>query len=146
MLPFDAGSGAIEAQAPSVQRVPEHLSDMALAHAIVHAIRAIPGVLDMGQGVLVKAATYGPGKHVVGVVFHHPTPDARSVEVHIVLEEALFSKASSDVSRPDASSRTEITPMVLRMTDQIRAVVFHTFEHLGLPAPTTVDATIDDIR
>jgi hypothetical protein len=145
MLPLDAGSGALEAQAPTVQTVPEYLSDIAIAHAIVHDIRDIPGVLDMGQGVLVKAATYGPGKHVAGIVFHHLTPDTFSVEVHVVLEEALFIKALSDVSRPDASSNTQTTPMLQRITDQIRAVVFQTFERLGLPAPTTVDVTIDDI-
>ena len=146
MLPLDAGSGALEAQAPSAQIVPAHVSDIALADAIVHDIRAIAGVVDMGQGLFAKAATYGPKKHVVGVVLHHATPDALSVEVHVVLEEAVFIKALSDVPRPDASSRTETTPMLLRMTDQIRAVVLQTFERLGLPAPTTVDVTIDDIR
>jgi hypothetical protein len=146
MLPLDAGPGALEAQAPSAQIVPEHVSDMVLANAVVHAIRAIPGVVDMGQGLFARAATYGPGKHVAGIVFHHPTPDALSVEVHVVLADAWFIKAFIDVSRLDASSRTETTPMLQRMTDQIRAGVFLTFEHLGLPAPPTVDVTIDDIR
>ena len=146
MLPLNAGPGALEAQAPSAQKVPEHLSDMVLAHAIVHAIRAIPGVLDMGQGLFAKAATYGPGKHVAGIVFHHPTPDALSVEVHVVLADAWFIKAFTDVSRLDVSSSSDTTPMLLRMTDHIRAVVSQTFEHLGLPAPTLVDVTIDDIR
>jgi hypothetical protein len=126
--------------------VPAHVSDIALADAIVHDIRAIPGVVDMGQGLFAKAATYGPKKHVVGVVLHHATPDALSVEVHVVLEEAVCIKALSDVPRPDASSRTETTPMLQRMTDAIRAGVLQTFEHLGLPAPTTVDVAIDDIR
>jgi hypothetical protein len=146
MLPLDAGSGALEAQVLSAQMAPAHVSDMAIADAMVHDIRAIPGVVDMGQGLFAKAATYGPKKHVVGVVLHHATPDALSVEVHVVLEEAVFIKALSDVPRPDASSRTETTPMLLRMTDQIRAVVLQTFERLGLPAPPTVDVTIDDIR
>ena len=146
MLPFDTGSGAIETQALSVQMAPEHLSDMAIANAIVHDIRAISGVLDMGQGLFVKAATYGPGKHVAGIVFHHPTPDALSVEVHVVLADAWFIKALSDVSRSDVSSSSDTPPMILRMTDHIRAVVSQTFVHLGLPAPTLVDVTIDDIR
>ena len=60
MLPFAAASGAREAQAPSAQIVPAHVSDRALADAIVHDIRAIPGVVDMGQGLSAKAATYGP--------------------------------------------------------------------------------------
>ena len=146
MLPLDAGSGALEAQAPSAQMAPEPLSDMAIADAIVHDIRAIPGVVDMGQGLFARAATYGPKKHVVGVVLQHATPDTLSVEVHVVLADAWFIKAFTDVSRLDVSSRTETTPMLLRMTDQIRAVVSQTFEHLGLPAPTLVDVAIDDIR
>ena len=93
MLPLDAGSGALEAQAPSAQIVPAHVSDIALADSIVHDIRDIPGVVDMGQGLFAKAATYGPKKHVVGVVLHHATPDALSVEVHVVLEEAVCIKA-----------------------------------------------------
>ena len=62
MLPLAAASGAREAQAPSAQIVPAHVSDIALADAIVHDIRAIPGVVDMGQGLFAKAATYGPKK------------------------------------------------------------------------------------
>ncbi len=146
MLPLDAGSGAVEAQVPSTQVVPEHLSDMVIANAIVHAIRAVPGVLDMGQGLFAKAATYGPGKHVSGIVLQHPTPDSLSVEVHVVLEEASFIKAYSEISGSDASSSSGTTPMLLRFTDQIRAVVTQTLEHLGLPVSTMVDVTIDDIR
>ena len=68
MLPLDAGSGALEAQALSVQIVPAHVSEIALADAIVHDIRDIPGVVDMGQGLFAKAAPYVPKKHVVSVV------------------------------------------------------------------------------
>ena len=146
MLPLDARSGAREAQAPTAQLASEHLSDLAIADAIAHDIRAIPGVVDMGQGLFARAATYGPGKHVAGVVLRHAATGERSVEVDVVLAEASLIKALSDVSRPDASSRTETTPMLQRMTDQIRAVVSQTFEHLGLPAPPTVDVAIDDIR
>jgi hypothetical protein len=146
MLPLDAGSGALEAQAPSAQIAPEPLSDMAIADSIVHDIRAIPGVVDMGQGLFAKAATYGPKKHVVGVMLQHATPDTLSVEVHVVLADAWFIKAFTDVSRLDVSSSSDTTPMLLRMTDHIRAVVSQTFEHLGLPAPTLVDVAIDDIR
>jgi hypothetical protein len=148
MLPLDAGSGAGEAQVPSTQVVPERLSDMGIAQAIVHAIRAVPGVLDMGQGLFAKAATYGPGKHVLGIVLHHPTPDSLAVEVHVVLEEASFIKAYSELSSSDVSSGSSsgTTPILLRFTDQIRAVATQTLEHLGLPVATMVDVTIDDIR
>ncbi len=146
MLPLDAESDAIKAQESSQRMAPEHLSDTAIADAIVHAIRAVPGVLDMGQGLFAKAATFGPGKHVPGIVIQHPALDSLSVEVHVILEEAAFTKAYSEISGSDASFRAGTTPILLRFTDQIRAVVTQTLEHLGLPVSTMVDVTIDDIR
>ena len=146
MLPLDTGSDAVEAQESSQRMAPEHLSDTFIADAMVHAIRAVPGVLDMGQGLFAKAATFGPGKRVLGIVIHHPTADSLSIEAHVILEEASFTKAYSEISGPDASSRTGTTPILLRFTDQIRTAVTQTLEHLGLPASTLVDVTIDDIR
>jgi hypothetical protein len=65
-----------------------------------------------------------------------------------VLEEASLNTAFADVSRSAAStsSSADTTPILLRVTNQIRAVVTQTLKHLGLPAPTLVDVTIDDIR
>jgi hypothetical protein len=146
MLPLDAGSGGVEAQVPSAQMAPEHLSDLGIADAIVHAVRAVPGVLDMGQGLFVKAVTYGRGKHVSGIVVQHPTPESLSVEVHVILEEAAFIKAYSEISGSGTAYSSGSTPSLLRFTDQIRAVVTQTLAHLGLPESTVVDVTIDDIR
>jgi hypothetical protein len=141
MLPLDAGSGTVEAQTPTAQMVSERLSDMDIANAIVHAIRDVPGVLDMGQGLFARAATYGPGKHIAGIVFQHRAPGVLSVEAHVVLDETTFLKALSDIS-----SNSDNTPILLRFTDHIRAVVSQTVEHLGLPVPTMVDVIIDDMR
>jgi hypothetical protein len=146
MLPLDAGSDAVEAQESSQRVAPEHLSDTFIADAIVHAIRAVPGVLEMGQGLFAKAATFGPGKRVQGIVIQHPASDTLTVEVHVILEEAAFTKAYSVISGSDASSRTGTTPILLRFTDQIRTAVTQTLEHLGVPVSTMVDVTIDDIR
>ena len=137
MLPLDAGSGTGEAQTPTAQMVSERLSDMAIAHAI----RDVPGVLDMGQGVFARAATYGPGKHIAGIVFQHPAPGELSVEVHVVLDETTLLKALSDIA-----SNSDHPSILLRCTDHIRAVVSQTLEHLGLPVPTMVDVIIDDMR
>jgi len=141
MLPLNAGSGTEEAQTPSAPLVSGHLSDTDIAHAMVHAIRAVPGVLEMGQGLFARAATYGPGKHIAGIALQHPTPGDLAVEVHVVLDERLLNTALSD-----ESSRSETTPILLRCTDQVRAVVSHTLEQLGLPMPLMIDVTIDDIR
>jgi hypothetical protein len=141
MLPLDAGSGTGEAKTPTAKMVSERLSDLVIADAIAHAIRDVPGVLDMGQGLFARAATYGPGKHIAGIVFQHRAPGVLSVEAHVVLDETTFLKALSDIS-----SNSDHTPILLRFTDHIRAVVSQTVEHLGLPVPTMVDVIIDDMR
>ena len=146
MPPLDAGSGTGEAQEPSDWMAPGHLSDTLLAESIVRAIRTVPGVSAMGEGLFVKAATFGPGKQVSGIVIHHPTLDALAVEAHVVLDNAVFMKAYAERSAPDAPSRSGTTPFLLGFTDQIRTVVVQTLEHLGVPVSTVVDVIIDDIR
>ena len=146
MLPLDTGPGAIEAQEPPTETAPEHLTDTLIAEAIVHAVRAVPGVLDMGGGLFVQAVTFGPGKRVPGVVISHPTTDSLTVEVHVILADAAFSKAYAEISTSEAPSSEGSTPILLRFTDQIRTVVIQTLEQLGFPASTLVDVTIDDIR
>ncbi len=141
MLPLDAGSGTEEAQTPTAYMVSGRLSDTDIANAIVHAIRDVPGVLDMGQGLFARVATYGPGKHITGIALQHPTPGELSIDVHVVLDERFLNKALSD-----GSSSSDTTPILLRFTDQVRAVVSQTLEHLGLPVPLMIDVTIDDIR
>ena len=54
MLPVDGGSDRVEVQTSSAPFVSGHLSDTEIASAMVHAIRAIPGVLNMGQGLFAK--------------------------------------------------------------------------------------------
>ena len=141
MLPLDPGSGTVEAQTSSALLVSERLSDTDIANAIAHVIRDVPGVLDMGQGVFARAATYRPGKHIVGIVFQHRAPGVLSVEVHVVLDETTLLKALSDIA-----SNSDHPSILLRCTDHIRAVVSQTVEHLGLPVPTMVDVIIDDMR
>ena len=141
MLPLDAGSETGEAQTPTAPLASERLNDLVLANAIAHAIRDVPGVLDMGQGLFAKVATYGPGKHINGVVLRHSSSGELSIEVNVVLDETTIIKAYSDLS-----SSSDNTPVLLRCTDHIRSVVSHTIAHLGLQVPITVDVTIDDIR
>lgn len=141
MLPLDAESGTVEAQRATAPLVPGRLSDTDIANALARAIRDVPGILDLGQGLFARAATYGPGKHVVGIALQHPSPGELSVEAHIVLDERSLNKAPSDVA-----SSSDTSPVLLRFTDQVRAVVSQTLEQLGLPLPILVNVTIDDIR
>ena len=138
MLSNEMVPGAGDAPAPGA---PEHLNDMVVADAIAHAVRGVPGVLDLGQGVFARAATYGPGRHIAGIVLRHPAPGVLAVETHVVLDGTAFVQALAGVSAgPDAS------PVLLRCTDSIRTAVSQTLAQLGLPAPATVDVTIDDMR
>lgn len=146
MPPLDSGTGAAEAKEPSWWMAPKHLSDTLIAETMVHAIRLVPSVLEMGEGLFAKVATYGPGKRVPGVVIHHPTVDSLSIEVHVVLDDAAFKKAYSEISTSETPSMADSTPVLLRFTDQIRTVVVQTLEQLGLPVSTLVDVTIEDIR
>ncbi len=146
MLPLDAGTGAEEAQESSLRMAPEHLSDTMIAEAIVHATRSVPGVLEIGQGLFAKAATFGPGKRIPGIVIRHPTSDSLSIEVHVILEEAALAKAYLEISHSETSSKSSTMPILLRFTGQIRAAVTQTLERLGLPVSTMVDVIIDDIR
>jgi hypothetical protein len=102
MPPLDAGSSARAAQRSSIRMAPEHLNDTLIAETIVHVIRTVPGVSDMGKGLFAQATTFGPGKHVSGIVIHHPTLDALSVEAHVVLDAAAFTKAYAERSASDA--------------------------------------------
>ena len=141
MLPLDAESGTVEAQTPPAPLVSGHLSDMDIAHALVQAIRNVPGILDMGQGLFAQSATYGPGRRIAGIALDHPGPGELTVEVHVILDERFLNKALSN-----AASSSDTTPILLRFTGQVRAVVSQTLEHLGLPLPIMVNVTIDDIR
>jgi hypothetical protein len=91
MLPLDVGSATGDARAASAPMPPGLMPDMVLADAIAHAIGAVPGVAGLGQGLFAKAATYGPGKHIAGVVLQHLAPGELSVEIHVVLDEAGIS-------------------------------------------------------
>lgn len=141
MLPLDVESDKANPQTSTVQMVSEHMNDMVIAKAIARAIRGIPGVLDMGQGLFAKAATYGPRKHIVGIVLRRVALEDLAVEVHVILDEVTFINTLLD-----ATSSSGNTPILLHFADLIRVVVSQTFGHLGLPTPTIVDVTIDDIR
>jgi hypothetical protein len=59
-----------------------HVGEVALAQAIVAAVRLVPGVADVTSGRFAGAATYGAREKVQGVVVR-PTADGLDVEVHV---------------------------------------------------------------
>lgn len=144
MLHSDPDSGAVEAQVLPSLVVPMP-SDLELAKSVAAAIRGVPGVLDMGPGMFAQAATYGPGERVMGVVLRHPAPAALAIEAHVVLDERMLVQTLSSVSPSDGPSGSEHTPIVVRVADRIRAVVFQTVHQFGVPGPITVDVVVDDL-
>jgi hypothetical protein len=141
MLPLDAESGAVEAQASPAPVMPGRLSNLDIAQALVHAIRNVPGILDLGQGLFAQAATYGPGRRIAGVALEYPGAGELAVEVHVILDERTVNEALSN-----AASSSDPTPIMMRFTGQVRAAVSQTLEQLGLPLPKMVDVIVDDIR
>jgi len=144
MLRPDPESRTVEAQTLVPLTVPMP-SDLDLARSIATAIREVEGVVDMGSGRFAQAATYGPGERVMGVILRHPTPAALAVEAHVVLDERMLVQALSAVSPSDVSSSSEDTPIVVRVADHIRAVVFQTVHQFGVLELTTVDVAVDDL-
>ncbi len=144
MLHPDPESGAVEAQALPSLVVPMP-SDLELAKSIAAAICEVPAVLGMGPGRFAQAATYGPGERVMGVVLRHPAPTALAIEAHVVLDERMLVQTLSSVSPSDGFSGSEHTPIVVRVADRIRAVVFQTVHRFGGPGPITVDVVVDDL-
>ena len=59
-----------------------HVSEVTLAHAIVAAVRLVPGVADVSAGRFAEVATYGAREKVQGVSVQ-PTTDGLDVEVHV---------------------------------------------------------------
>jgi uncharacterized alkaline shock family protein YloU len=59
-----------------------HVTEVALAQAIVAAVRLVPGVADVSSGRFAEVATYGPNEKVRGVSVR-ATADGLDVEVHV---------------------------------------------------------------
>src|SRR3954451_10626412 len=58
------------------------VSEVSLARALVAAVRAVPGVVDVSHGQFGEAATYGPGDRVAGVVVSR-AGGVLDIEVHV---------------------------------------------------------------
>lgn len=129
---------------PGAGVVSEHLNEMAIAKSIARVVRRLPWIVDMSAGPFQEKVTYGRKGHVRGVVLRHTASGASAIEISVVIAE----KALLDAFSP-ASVRTsdlDTVPILLRLADQLRVVVYHTTQDLGLSVLTEIDVSIDDIR
>jgi uncharacterized alkaline shock family protein YloU len=101
-------------------------SEVSLARAIVAAVRAVPGVVDMTPGQFAEVATYGPGEKVGGVVINR-TDGALDVEVHVCVRYS----ESVDLAE---------------LANQVREAVRQSVEASGGGPLKQVDVAIDDLR
>jgi uncharacterized alkaline shock family protein YloU len=103
-----------------------HVSDVAIARAVVAAVRSVPGVADVSHGRFAEAATYGPGERVRGVAVGR-SAGALDIEVHLC---ALYADSL----------------ILLELAARVRSAVRQSVVALGAGAVWRIDVAFDDLR
>ncbi|MGH2515821.1 MAG: hypothetical protein ACRDHP_09210 [Ktedonobacterales bacterium] len=124
------------------------MSDLAIASAAARAARTVSGVLDLSPGLVVRAATYGSGQRVIGVVVRHLTPDTVVLEIHVVLSEVYCNMDSATTALDSARRDAEGIGVVTNVASMIRDVVYRTVrdQDIGRLVLERVDVHVDDLR
>jgi len=117
------------------------VSDIAVALATARVVRAIPMVADLSRGRGALVATYGlsPDQRVIGVVIHHPSPNTRRIQVHVVLSEAMS-------TRMPPMQMVEGHSVLGNIAEQIRVAVYQAVQDMDWVVLVGVDVLIDDLR
>jgi hypothetical protein len=131
-------------QKPEV--VSEHLNKMVIAKSIAQVVQRLPWIADMSAGSFQEKVTRGRGGRVSGVVLRYTELGASAVEVSVVIAEKALFEAEALSPTSEQSSDLDTVPILLRLADQLRVVIYHTTQDLGLSMPTEIDVSIDDIR
>jgi hypothetical protein len=124
----------------------DQISDIAIASAVAHAVRAAPGVIDLSPGTTALAATYGSGKRVDGVVVHHLAPDKVALEIHVTLSETACKQADADAALETSGRVQEEQGLLTRVASRIRSAVYDIAPGMAPQALMRVDVYIDDLR
>lgn len=128
------------------QRAPEQVSDIAVASDVAQAVRMVPGVVDLSAGHVAVAATYSAGQRVTGVVVHHLSPDEIVLEIHVILSEADFTRASSDAAPDSAGTDSDGLGRLNDMASRIRGAVYDVLKEMPSLVLVRADVLIDDLR
>jgi hypothetical protein len=131
-------------QKPGV--VSEHLNNMVIAKGIAQVVQRLPWIADMSAGSFQEKVTRGRGGRVSGVVLRYTELGVSAVEVSVVIAEKALFEAEALSPTSEQSSDLDTVPILLRLADQLRVVIYHTTQDLGLSVPTEIDVSIDDIR
>lgn len=122
------------------------VSDIAFASAVAHAVRDVPGVVDLTPGIVAKVATYGSGQRVDGILVHHLSPDEIALEIHVALSESESKRAVADSAQETSDRATEATGLLPIIASRIRRAVYDIAQGMAPPVLTQVDVFIDDLR
>jgi hypothetical protein len=131
-------------QKPGV--VSEYLNNLVIAKSIAQVVLRLPWIADMSAGSFQEKVTYGRGGHVSGVVLRYTELGASAVEVGVVIAEKVLFEAEALSPASERSSNLETVPILLRLANQLRSVIYHTTQDLGLSVITEINVSIDDIR
>jgi hypothetical protein len=105
----------------------------------------VAGVAALSAGRGVEAATYGPGRRVVGVVVDRSAAALPRLGIHIVVSRhhlvRMRQRLASDEDAPGASP----APLLLALAAEVRAAAQATAHAAGIAAES-VDVFIDDIE
>jgi len=101
------------------------VSEVSLARAVVAAVRAVSGVVDVSPGRFAEAATYGPRQKVAGVMVGR-VGGALVIEVH------LCARYTDTLVLPELAAR-------------VRIAVRESVEALGARPLGHVDVVFDDV-
>ncbi len=102
------------------------VSELTLARAIVAAVRAVPGVVELSPGRLPEVATYGARERVRGVAVT-ASDDALDIEVHVCAQYT----ESLDLGA---------------LGQRVRTAIRESVEAVDARTPTRIDVTVDDVR
>ena len=124
-------------------------SAVAVAEAVAGAVQRVAGVAALSAGRGVEAATYGPGKRVVGVVVERSAATPARLEVHIVVARRHLDPRPTPLRTGGREARQqtdpETAPVLPALADQVRRAAAAAARAAGLTA-ATIDVFIDDMQ
>lgn len=124
--------------------ISEHLNNIVIAKSIAQAVLRLPWIADISAGSCQEKVTYDRGGRVSGVVLRYTESGALAVEVSVVMAEKALLAVLSPTSEQTSDLNT--VPLLLRFAEQLRVVIYHTAQDLGLSMLAKIDVSIDDIR
>src|SRR3954451_10594731 len=102
------------------------VTEVSLARAVVAAVRAVSGVVDVSPGQIPEAATYGPRDRVAGVIVSR-AGGVLDIEVHV-------------------SVRYTDTLVLPELATRVRLAVRQLIESLGAGPLGPVGVVLDELR